>query len=716
MIILSFATISNATDESNFAIPEKSQEFEEWEKLSEEEKANTVQPSYSTIRIQESVKKSKYNDIISSKQGNSLASNYRINGLTVKDQQKSGLCWAFSFSSMLEGTGNKKVYSPAYLDYVVCNRYNKRQGDGANARIALSSSASGKYPVLEKNMPFNSVYDETKNDKSTFYLTPINQLPEGTLKKPIDARITDATYFASIDKKVDVNGKVTCINTSDEVTATRTLIKEHIQNNGPITATIYMDIGMDAQGNILSPEGYFNNDTGAFFCNNSGKLANHAVTIVGWDDHYAVTNFNEKNRPTNSGAYIVLNSYGEEVGDQGYIYVSYEDFFIEQDMVGIDQLEEYETEEDITYETMYQYDELGANLEIFLAKNDSESLLAANIFTRDQSKTEYLTEVGIALLATQGIEVYVNNVDSDLTHLRQVAVETDHITPGYHIIKLSSPVKLKGDQFAVVVKYTNKQDGSRIPIEANWKDSGISSASSFYDTAKSNEKESYVSLDGGKTWSDLYNYKLSKDVTLKNTNTCIKAYTVESAIINVSGITLNQTNLSMEIGDTKNLIATIDPEDTTNQNVTWSSSNPKVATISDTGIITAIGEGDTTITVTTEDGNYSATCKVTVQAKTNTDDDIYKDPDNKPGIGNTNISGTTNTVDKTNADSTTKNENGITNKNDSRSVNTIPADHTVATKSIPYAGNNLLIIIAIVLIIFVGGIVSIRFRILKDVK
>ena len=187
MIILSFATISNATDESNFAIPEKSQEFEEWEKLSEEEKANTVQPSYSTIRIQESVKKSKYNDIISSKQGNSLASNYRINGLTVKDQQKSGLCWAFSFSSMLEGTGNKKVYSPAYLDYVVCNRYNKRQGDGANARIALSSSASGKYPVLEKNMPFNSVYDETKNDKSTFYLTPINQLPEGTLKKPIDA-------------------------------------------------------------------------------------------------------------------------------------------------------------------------------------------------------------------------------------------------------------------------------------------------------------------------------------------------------------------------------------------------------------------------------------------------------------------------------------------------------------------------------------------------
>lgn len=516
------------------------------------------------------------------------------------------MCWAFSFSSILEGTGSNKVYSPAYLDYIVSNNFNKKQGDGANFYIALASATSGKYPVLEKNMPFSSVYNETTNDETTCYLTPINELPVGTLEKNVDARITDATYFASINKEVDSNGKVTYINTADEIKTTRTLIKEHIQNNGPITVSIYSDLAIDLAKKVFSLEGYYNNETGAYFCNNSAKTINHAVTIVGWDDTYAVTNFNEKNRPTNPGAYIVLNSYGEEIGDKGYIYVSYEDIYIEQGMLGINKLEEYETEEDINYDTIYQYDELGANWEV-TTKNSDLSLMSANVFSRDKSQIDYLNEVGIFLLTTQGVEVYVNSSDSNLTNLKQVAVDTERITPGYHIIKLSSPVKLTGNQFAVAVKYTNKQDGSHIPLEANWKDSGISSTSNFFDVVKSNEKESYVSSDGGKTWSDLYNYKLSDKVTLKNTNACIKAYTVKSVTIGVTGITLNPKKLSMEMGDTKNLIATINPEDATNQNVTWSSSNPKVATISDTGIITAINEGDTIITVTTEDGNYSAT-------------------------------------------------------------------------------------------------------------
>ena len=81
----------------------------------------------------------------------------------------------------------------------------------------------------------------------------------------------------------------------------------------------------------------------------------------------------------------------------------------------------------------------------------------------------------------------------------------------------------------------------------------------------------------------------------------------------------------MKKGESLNLVATITPSTATNKNVTWTSSNEKVATVSKEGIITAIKEGITTITVTTEDGNKVAKCEVTVSTKTNNDDDIYYD-------------------------------------------------------------------------------------------
>ncbi len=686
IITLSLFHISNATNETIWILPEKSQEFEKWENLSDEERANTIEPSYSSVSFKESIKKSKYN-VLCSKLGDSLTSSYRISGLTVKNQQATNLCWAFAFSSMLEGSGNGNVYSPAYLDYITTSNYNKQQGNGGNSYISLGSSTSGKYPVLETNMPFESVYDETNNSGSTYYLTPIDELSEGTLDKAIDARITDATYFASIYKEIDSSNHITYTDgnqneyTTDEVKAIRNLIKEQIQNEGPITAMIYSDLAMNADEKFISQDGYCNINTWGSFCNDTTKSANHAVTIVGWDDNYPVSNFNEDIRPTNPGAYIVLNSYGEGIGENGYIYVSYEDIFIEQSMVGIDELEEYESEEDITYDNIYQYDELGYTYSI---GSDSTNLMAANIFSRDSSQIEYLNEVGIFLPTTEGVQVYVNASDDDMTNLTQVAINTDNITPGYHVIKLSSPVQLTGNKFVVAVKYTNTEDGSYIPLEANWKDSGISYFSSYFDTATSNEGESFVSEDEGKSWTDIYNLKVGM-ITLKNTNACIKAYTTISTTVAVTGVTLNEESLSLEVGDTSNLVATIYPIDATNQSVTWTSSDESVATISDSGIITAISKGTTDITVTTVDGSFSATCKLTVTDKTNTEDDIYKD----------NVSGT---------------NNNTNNKVD----NTL--DSTTANKILPFAGNTIVILISITLLGIIMVVVLIKFRSLKDIK
>lgn len=79
-------------------------------------------------------------------------------------------------------------------------------------------------------------------------------------------------------------------------------------------------------------------------------------------------------------------------------------------------------------------------------------------------------------------------------------------------------------------------------------------------------------------------------------------------------ITLNKTSHSFNAANqTVTLTATVTPTNATNKNVTWTSSNTAVATVSNTGVVTAVADGTATITATTADGtNLSATCTVTV--------------------------------------------------------------------------------------------------------
>lgn len=89
------------------------------------------------------------------------------------------------------------------------------------------------------------------------------------------------------------------------------------------------------------------------------------------------------------------------------------------------------------------------------------------------------------------------------------------------------------------------------------------------------------------------------------------ACTVTVLPVSVTGVTLNQSAISLKVGETGTLTATMLPSNATNKNVSWSSSNPSVAEVSN-GMITAKDEGTATITVTTADGNKKATCLVTV--------------------------------------------------------------------------------------------------------
>lgn len=86
--------------------------------------------------------------------------------------------------------------------------------------------------------------------------------------------------------------------------------------------------------------------------------------------------------------------------------------------------------------------------------------------------------------------------------------------------------------------------------------------------------------------------------------------------VSVTGVTLNKTTLTLAIGGSETLTATVAPADATNQNVTWKSDKPEIATINANGKVTGVAAGEATITVTTEEGGKTATCKVTVKAAT----------------------------------------------------------------------------------------------------
>ena len=117
------------------------------------------------------------------------------------------------------------------------------------------------------------------------------------------------------------------------------------------------------------------------------------------------------------------------------------------------------------------------------------------------------------------------------------------------------------------------------------------------------------------------NGRFPVNVTAKNSaGEASKEYklTIESATVPVTGVTLDQTELSLIVDGTAKLDATVEPDTATDKTVTWSSDNDDVATVDADGNVKAVAQGTATITVTTQDGSHTATCTVTVTAKTYT--------------------------------------------------------------------------------------------------
>lgn len=95
------------------------------------------------------------------------------------------------------------------------------------------------------------------------------------------------------------------------------------------------------------------------------------------------------------------------------------------------------------------------------------------------------------------------------------------------------------------------------------------------------------------------------------TDSCV--VTFRKARTGVTGVTLDRTELALKDGASAQLTATVTPSNANNKALIWESSDSSVVTVSD-GLVTAVAPGDAVITVTTEDGGFSAQCQVRVRA------------------------------------------------------------------------------------------------------
>ena len=109
-----------------------------------------------------------------------------------------------------------------------------------------------------------------------------------------------------------------------------------------------------------------------------------------------------------------------------------------------------------------------------------------------------------------------------------------------------------------------------------------------------------------------------------NFNELTKSAAYKDAGVRVTSVSLTPEKIDVEEQLTQNLFAYVLPNLASNKEVTWSSSNEKIATVSETGVVKGIKEGTAIITVTTKDGGFTATSTVTVtkriENKINADD------------------------------------------------------------------------------------------------
>ena len=484
---------------------------------------------------------------------------------SIKNQNPYGNCWAYAACSVAESYLIKKGMASSDID--------------------LSEAHLNYYMYHNKGDKYENTDNDQTNVIGKYSFTDVGADPRMLQLAMSNFGLASETIYP-ISKITTMQGSKEDQNNTQYVMTNSNLLCQQAKGNESIIKQVILDNGSVLACYYDTSTAYKNSN---YYNANEVNSFNHAISIVGWDDSYAANNFD--NKPTRNGAWLIKNSWGTGFGNQGYFWMSYDEYSL-----GSVYSYEFKNKDE---ENIYQYDGTNNALRYTLSSNTSTY---ANEFLVKRTNEE-LNAVSVGS-ATSNIpyklEIYTNLTDINNPTSGNCEVNQNGIieNDGINYIKLSKGISLKDNTYYSIVftLFGTNENNASIMLDATLKGTDIE-----FIADTSNE---YCFIKSYNTWGKL------SDNTFR-----IKGITIKEEPKPIETIILNKTDITLTKGTSETLQAIINPSDTTDdKTLKWTSRNPDVATVDNTGKVTAVGGGTATITVKSQNGK-EASCEVKVTSK-----------------------------------------------------------------------------------------------------
>lgn len=451
---------------------------------------------------------------------------------SVKNQAGWGSCWAFQAVSaaesslLIKGKGEKDLSELQLVEFA----YNgARGGTGEGDRqeiISERGDTSGDY---------TTVYGATKAKvggnglMSMFALSRWTGLGEESLHSTMTYDIAKTrsqsemdripTEYAFRDALHLENGYLVPLDDRDSV-------KKMIMQYGSCGIDIYMNRSYDSSYTDAAYDEYRVAPDKSCMYNYYNSTRNHAVSVVGWDDDFNRENFNdipiniqkkvageETKIPDHDGAWLVKNSYGTGYGDEGYVWISYENKAFEKQTVKV-----FDFADANNYGYVYQYDG-SVGTKAYKIKH-----VAARYHTKDIP--EMLGAAGIALQSpdvdyTVSVYTGLTNPSDPESGYKAYSKSGKTEYPGLYTVKFDKNILLLPDtDFAIVWDVSVDGETASVYAEKAYEETDLPRLK--FD-AEIGEDETFYRIDSSK-WTDAINQP-STPVTYR-----LKAYTDDALL------------------------------------------------------------------------------------------------------------------------------------------------------------------------------------------